>query len=195
MAAPPNKEEPSQQNPQLPRKLPPIPKGHIIQKRSLTTRRAPSDSQSHRLYITARTPFRSITTRVRKQLNKSLRTASSTNPQSFTNRLSKQLPPVPLHDRINAIQNSQGSGIGLENTREVIVIGTGRAIEKVVNIAAFFQGQGDVEVRLRTGSVGALDEVVDKGEGEEDDGLGGTGGQEGIRERMVSCLEVGFRLK
>jgi ribonuclease P/MRP protein subunit POP7 len=97
---------------------------------------------------------------------------------------------LPLSARIQTIQNSQGSGIGLENAREVVVIGTGRTIEKVVNVAAFFQGQGDCDVRLNTGSMGAVDEIMEQ---DEDDGGGGGIGE--MRERMVSCLEVSIRLK
>ena len=61
---------------------------------------------------------------------------------------------------------------------EVLVKGTGRAIAKVLDLAGWFQQRGDVYVvRLRTGSVGAVDDVeIDEskilstgGEGEEMD--------------------------
>ena len=79
------------------------------------------------------------------------------------------------------------AGIGLQDAGEVLVLGTGRAIEKVVNVASFFQKQRDCAVQLRTTSVGAVDDVVV--DGEEDFP------SEDVRARMVSCLEVSIKLR
>ncbi|KAK8104868.1 uncharacterized protein PG998_011901 [Apiospora kogelbergensis] len=165
-------------------KLPPIPKGATVH-RNLIGPRQPSTSKAFRLYINPKTPFRSITTRVRKQLNKILRTASAVNPQASTAQIAKR--GFQLDRRIHALQHTAGSGIGLEDGREVIVLGTGRAIEKVLSVAAFFQGQKDCEVRLRTTSVSAIDEVLAGG----DDN---AGEREEARARMVSCLQARIRL-
>lgn len=43
---------------------------------------------------------------------------------------------------------------------EVWIKGTGRAVEKVLGLAEFFRRTGDVRVRLRTGSVWAVDDVI-----------------------------------
>jgi ribonuclease P/MRP protein subunit POP7 len=153
-------------------------------------RREPSSQAAHHIYVNARSPFRSVTTRVRKQLNKSLRTASSTHPQSLTNTVASKNHLAPLSSRIQALHKGPEDGIALQRAREVVVVGAGKAIEKVVNVAAFFQGQGDVEVTLRTGSLGAVDELVP---GDEEDN--GPGFSVGERERMVSCLEVTIRLR
>lgn len=51
----------------------------------------------------------------------------------------------------------QASG---KEPEEVILKATNRAIEKALGLGVFFQGQGDVRVRLRTGSVGAVDDIV-----------------------------------
>ena len=69
---------------------------------------------------------------------------------------------------------------------EVILKGTGKAIERVLGMVVYWQGQQDVEVRVRTGSVGAVDDIVERGDGE---GIGES------RLRMVSCLEVGISLR
>ena len=74
---------------------------------------------------------------------------------------------------------------------EVVIKGTGKAIEKVVRLAAWWQGQSDVKVTVRTASVGAVDDVVERGEGEGE----GEGMVEESRIRRVSCLEVGIRLR
>lgn len=70
---------------------------------------------------------------------------------------------------------------------EVTVKGTGKAIEKVLRLAMYFQGQDDVTVKLRTTSVGAIDDVVSK-DGDEDV-------VEESRIRRTSCLEVAINLR
>ena len=70
---------------------------------------------------------------------------------------------------------------------EVVVKATGKAIEKALQVALHFQGQEDCSVRLRTGSVGAVDDVIAK------DGL-----EEDVPEtriRRTSMLEVGITLR
>ena len=47
-----------------------------------------------------------------------------------------------------------------KESEEVILKATGRAIEKALGLGVFFQGQGDVRVRLRTGSVGTVDDII-----------------------------------
>ncbi|KAI2634993.1 Rpp20 subunit of nuclear RNase MRP and P-domain-containing protein [Hypomontagnella submonticulosa] len=179
-----------------PAKLPPIPKGATVRRRPIPTR-TPSTHASKRIYITAKTPFRSVTARVRKQLDKNLRGASSSN-KAFTNRLAGN-KTASLDERVRAIQRhssstskksggGSGTGIGLEDAGEVVVLGTGRAIQKVVEVALFFQKQADCIVQLRTSSVGAIDDVVQEGDGE-----WGDDGEE--RVRMMSSLEASIRLR
>ncbi|KAI1506023.1 Rpp20 subunit of nuclear RNase MRP and P-domain-containing protein [Biscogniauxia marginata] len=173
------------------KKLAPIPKGTTIRRRPIPSR-ASSTSSARRIYVTAKTPFRSVTTRVRKQLDKYLREASSSN-KAFTNKLAGS-KNATLEDRVHAIQrqsrNGSSSGIGLENAGEVLVLGTGRAIQKVTEVALFFQNQPDCIVQLRTGSVGTVDDVVVEGAEDED-----FGSQPDERVRMMSCLEVSIKLR
>ncbi|KAI1486838.1 Rpp20 subunit of nuclear RNase MRP and P-domain-containing protein [Biscogniauxia mediterranea] len=170
-------------------KLPPIPKGTTIRRRPIPSR-ASSTSSSRRIYVTAKTPFRSVTTRVRKQLDRYLRQASSSS-KAFTNKLAGS-KNASLEDRVRAIQhqsrNGTTSGIGLEDAGEVLVLGTGRAIQKVTEVALFFQNQPDCVVQLRTGSVGTVDDIVVEGEE-------GFGGESDERVRMMSCLEVSIKLR
>ncbi|KAK8062053.1 hypothetical protein PG994_008419 [Apiospora phragmitis] len=152
-------------------KLPPIPKGATVH-RNLIGPRQPSTSKAVRLYITPKTPFRSVTTRVRKHLDKILRTASAANPhQSATAQIAKR--SFGLDRRIQALERHvAGAGVGLG----------------VLAVAAFFQGQKDCEVRLRTTSVPAVDEVLVGGDDNN------SGEREEARARMVSCLQVHIRL-
>lgn len=165
--------------------------------------RAPSTHAAHRIYINPKSPFRSVTARVRKQLDKNLRQASSAN-TSFTNRLAGR-KNASLDERVRAIQrhhhqqqNSSSGGnhgtVGLENSGEVLVLATGRAIERAVRVASFFQKQRDCIVQLRTSSIGAIDDVVAATKGEDDEEVP-FGGDEETRKRMVSCLEVSIKLR
>lgn len=57
----------------------------------------------------------------------------------------------------------KGNG-GRGREEEVILKATNRAIEKALGLAVFFQGQGDLRVRLRTGTVRAVDDLEVGGE-------------------------------
>lgn len=62
---------------------------------------------------------------------------------------------------------------------------TGKAIERLLGVALFFEKEEGIKVELRTTSVGAVDDVVEREGGEE------TGESQ---VRRTSCLEVGVRL-
>jgi len=58
----------------------------------------------------------------------------------------------------------------------VALKGTGKAIERVLGLAVFLQGEEDLRVRVRTGTVGVVDDVVVReGRGR---GVGREGGGE-----------------
>lgn len=86
-------------------------------------------------------------------------------------------------------KDGEGGEARGKRDEEVVIKGTGKAIEKVVRLAAWWGEQSDVVVEVRTGSVGAVDDVVLR------DGEEGNGEEEGSRVRRVSCLEVGVRLR
>ncbi|KAK4186333.1 Rpp20 subunit of nuclear RNase MRP and P-domain-containing protein [Podospora australis] len=68
---------------------------------------------------------------------------------------------------------------------DVVLIATGRAIQKAVDVGAYFTREQDLTVLARTRTVQAIDdiEMVDEDAEEEDS----------VRVRQVSCLEVGIR--
>lgn len=75
------------------------------------------------------------------------------------------------------------AGKGREgHQEEVTVKATGRAIEKALNVALWFQKQDDCKVVLRTGEVGAVDDIE-------------INGEESARVRKASVLEVGITLR
>ncbi len=87
---------------------------------------------------------------------------------------------------------------------EVILKATGRATEKVLGLALFFQGQDDCTVRLRTSSQGVIDDIIESTDptsanGAEDvEGNDEEGQEEELPEsriRKVSVVEVAITLK
>ncbi|KAI1112112.1 Rpp20 subunit of nuclear RNase MRP and P-domain-containing protein [Nemania sp. NC0429] len=175
------------------KKLPPIPKGATVRRRPVPSSPVASTSSARRIHVSAKTPFRSVTARVRKQLDKYLRQSASSR-ATFTNKLS-QKKNASLENRIRRIQEQSqntttgGLGLGLENSGEVLVIGTGRAIQKVTEVALFFQKQPDCIVQLRTGSVAVVDDVISH---DDDSGFGEDVTE---RARMMSSLEASIRLR
>lgn len=93
---------------------------------------------------------------------------------------------------------SNGKGKTKEKEKEEVLLkGTGRAIERVLELGLYFQGQDDVGVEVRTGTVGAVDDI-ERDEEEEEDGDGGKEEEENVPEarvRMVSFVEVALTLQ
>ena len=94
--------------------------------------------------------------------------------------------------------------------RSVLLLGTGHATTKLIQIAAWFQRQPGYVVAVRTRSSATVDDVFTvEVIGEEDDSVHGDDGDDGMdvdtpaaseprrstRRRNVNCLEVAVRLK
>ena len=87
------------------------------------------------------------------------------------------------------------SSVGKGKEAEAVVLkGTNRAIEKVLELALYFQGQDDCMVRLRTGSVSVVDDIVQE---EEEGGVEEVEGEAlpESRVRKISVVEVAVTLK
>ncbi|GJN69347.1 ribonuclease P/MRP, subunit POP7 [Purpureocillium lilacinum] len=178
------------------KKLPPIPKGSKVQKRPLTRRQLPSSSKTPVVYVSSSTPFMSAVRRVQKYLDRSLRNATAAAPRnaSLHARVEGLRRRAAAASATTASGQSRGSAAagGADGgddadpgATRVTVMGTGRAVEKVLGVAGWFEQKGDCVVALRTGTVGAVDDIVaENGEAEDES-----------RIRMVSCLEVVVSLK
>ncbi|KHO00277.1 Ribonuclease P/MRP, subunit POP7 [Metarhizium album ARSEF 1941] len=154
-------------------KNPPIPQGCKIQKRPLNRPQVPSSSKSPVIYISSHTPFLSAVSRVRKLLTKSLRNTAPAPKNASTSA------------RVEALQRSTNTAYGDASPMLVTVLGTGKAIEKTLSLASWFEQQGDCNVRLRTKTVGTVDDIIVQ-EGQ---------GHDLSRIRRVSCMEVVITLK
>ncbi|KAK2771926.1 hypothetical protein CKAH01_14137 [Colletotrichum kahawae] len=144
--------------------------GSKIQKRALPRSQQPVSSKSRLIYVSSSTPLMAVVSRVRKQLDRALKgNVPSTKGMSLPQRV----------DLLHRDGGTKAEG-------EAVVLGTGKAVEKVLSVAAWFEEQGDCVVEIRTRTVGTVDDVVV----EDDDGFGGEG-----RVRRVSCLEVTVKLR
>ncbi|KAI9813489.1 MAG: hypothetical protein M1832_006287 [Thelocarpon impressellum] len=124
-----------------PTKLPRLPKHARIQKRPLNHPAIPSPHTSAStqkvIYIATRTPFAAAVKRVRKFL-------------------------AHIEDRASASsRTSTKTGRKGKDEEEVVLKAASRAIERALGLAVFFQGQPDVRVRLRTGSVAVVDDIIE----------------------------------
>jgi ribonuclease P/MRP protein subunit POP7 len=146
-------------------------------------RQLPASASSRIIYVSSSTPFMSAVKRVRKKLNASLRASTSTRaaPRGAS-----------LHSRIEGLKrdadnSNKDKDKSKSETEAVTIMGTGKAVEKVVSLAGWFEQQGDCEVEIRTRTVGTVDDVVMASDEEE------AGGDS--RVRKMSCLEVSVRMK
>lgn len=121
-----------------------------------------------------------IVTRVRKALNNGPASVRS-------NSAGKGLPLAARVAALNFSSSSSDAG------HEVLLRGTGRAMAKTLNIAAYFQDQRDTRISLRTMTLEAVDDHVVDEDGAEDEG--GFAAEEETRVRMVNCLEVAVSLR
>ena len=108
-------------------------------------------SQRKVVYVSAKTPFISATKRVRKLLSeiekRTLGQASLLNDKSQSDK--QKLKSI-------AVKPSKPEAVYLR--------ATGRAIEKGLNLALYFQNQQDCRIELKTGTVGTVDDIVENEE-------------------------------
>ncbi|KAI9655849.1 MAG: hypothetical protein M1821_005284 [Bathelium mastoideum] len=164
-----------------PTKLPRLPRHAKITKRPLLRAPLPSpyaSAASHAgsktVYVTARTPVISAVKRVRGLLALAdQRAAQSEQAQSRgrgrQNRLGKGKVLEPEDER-------KGDRLRGEEAEEVVVKGTGRAIDTALRVAVWFLGHEEFKVVVRTGSVGTVDDVEAGDVGRKRKGKGEKGG-------------------
>ncbi|KAG8624579.1 hypothetical protein KVT40_007646 [Elsinoe batatas] len=180
-----------------PTKLRPLPSGYRATKRPLLRPPLPSPYSSSQkiVYISPSTPFMSATKRVLKLLDKADKRAT----QSALDTVRKgRRDHRPQKGRGHGQEDLAGRGeldeaarkAGEEEGGEVVVKGTGRAIEKALGVGGWFQQRDGYRVRIKTGSIGAVDDVVETEEGVGDDDAAGVDEVPSARMRWASTVEV-----
>lgn len=139
------------------------------------------------IYVGTKSPFMSVVSRARKALNNGpggLRANSSSKGLPLAARV------AALSTGITSTERQAEDG---DRAEEVLIRGSGRAMAKTLEVAAWFTRESDVLVSLRTMSLEAVDDVVvDEDDAEAE---GGFAAEEETRVRMVNCLEVGLSLR
>ncbi|MCJ1308286.1 hypothetical protein MMC25_001939 [Agyrium rufum] len=135
-----------------PTKLQRLPSNARIEKRPILHPAIPSpytNSQNPKVvYISTKTPFVSAVKRVRKLLSL----------MEKRNMGKIDLVDGPGMDK----QKLKALGKRSKRSEEVLLKATSRAIEKALSLGLYFQGQGDCRIRIRTGGVSVIDDIVQK---------------------------------
>ncbi len=164
--------------------------GSTLRKRPLIRRPLPASSKDRIIYVSSSTPFMAAAKRVRKQLDRSLKSGGSS--QAARKNAS-------LHARIESLKRDVERGARSARSANdeygatVTLLGTGKAVEKTLSLASWFEQQADCHVAVRTRTVATVDDISaaaveggsDAVEQEEDES----------RLRRLSCLEVVVSLK
>ncbi|OJD37546.1 ribonuclease p mrp subunit pop7 protein [Diplodia corticola] len=140
----------------VPLKLPRLPAHADVQKRPLMHPPIPSPYKSSDspkiVYVGTKTPFISAVKRVRSLLKEADKRAT----QSALSQKKHRQRGDPILAAAKASIDKEGPQEG------VTIKATGKAIEKATELALFFQQQEDCRVTLRTGTVDAIDDIVEK---------------------------------
>ena len=129
--------------------------------------------------MSTRSPFMATITRIQKTL---LHSRSEARPAPKN---------ANLESRIAYLEKNVDEG---QEQRRVTVVGTGRAIEKVVGVAGWFDDKPQFGVEMRTKSIAAVDDVVPVQDEDDDDDNDEGIEEESSRVRRVSALEVTIAL-
>ena len=150
----------------------PIPGAHVTKRPLIHPTIAPPRTGSRVqkvVYLRSSTPFISAVKRVRGYLKEVDKRSMGTIDLSNSSLSDREL--------------IASAGKGRDGPQEEVVVkATGRAIERALNVALWFQKQDDCKVVIRTGEVGAVDDIE-------------IDGEESARVRKASVLEVGITLR
>ncbi|GAB7353487.1 hypothetical protein MBLNU459_g3938t1 [Dothideomycetes sp. NU459] len=162
-------------------KLPRLPKNVTVSKRPLLRPAIPSPysgSGSQKVvYISSRTPFMSAVKRVQKLLHQ-VEARAAQSAAATTGSRKRKYGASEEGDRIAqtaaALAAQQQHNKDRDQQREVVMKATGKAIEKALGLALWFQQREGFGVRIETGSIGAIDDIVpveggSRGDGNDED--------------------------
>ena len=124
--------------------------------------------QKKTIYISSKTPFLSAVKGAEKLLHLSdkrlVQSATTLAKQNHSKGRGKRKRGGGDEDEIleiaEAVERQKRRKNGGEGGEEVVLKGTGKAIQKVMELGLWFQQREEYAVRLRTGSVAAIDDLT-----------------------------------
>ena len=90
-----------------------------------------------------------------------------------------------------ARHTTEDTSVTVSTPEEIVIKGTGKAIEKTLRLGLYLQSQDDVNVQVRTGTVSAIDDINTDDISNGDD----PGDIPEARIRHTSMVEIGVSLK
>ncbi|CAD0109508.1 unnamed protein product [Aureobasidium uvarum] len=109
------------------------------------------------VYVSTKTPFMSAVKRVQKLLAQ----AEKRLAQSAADQVSNRPKYSHTNDDITDIERVAATMAARKHDQDEIVLkATGKAIAKALSLALWFQQRIEYSVRIETGTVGAIDDIV-----------------------------------
>lgn len=146
----------------------------------------PASSKDRTIYVSSTMPFMSAVKRVRKQLDRCLKSGGSSQAARKNASLHARIESL-RRDVEKSAQNGENSA-NEEYGAAVTLMGTGKAVEKTLSVASWFEQEPDCRVTVRTRTVATVDDLTaasDQPDQQDDES----------RLRRLSCLEVVVSLK
>ena len=136
---------------------------------------SPHSSDPKVVYISAKTPFVSTIKRVRKQLELIDKRAMGNV---------SLLGPGGDKKKIMATGKQEG------RNEAVTLKATGKAIERAIDLGLYFQEQDDLKIRIETGTLTVVDDIVENEGPDAEEGLAPSGDLPETQIRSLPVLEV-----
>lgn len=197
---------PAQPGDRQPQKLSKLPKGAKIHKRPLLHPAIPSPytsagaSTQKTIYVSTKTPFMAAVKRVKSLLShvekRGMQAELARGRGRGGSRGGRRGEGRMFQVRRDEPSPEQSANHAREE--EVMLKATGRAVDKALSVALFLQSLGDLNVQVRTGSVGAIDDIdadMVEEEAERHDNEGESQELPESRVRMTSVIEIAVSLK
>ncbi|KAK6515352.1 hypothetical protein TWF506_007694 [Arthrobotrys conoides] len=136
-----------------------LPKNAKLVKRQLPRPLPPSrlSADPKTVYVSTRSPFVSTVKRVRKAL--AVFKDQSKVSVASGGRQKRAFQRRQEHSGHNKVGPATATAITDDKSKYVTIKATGKAIEKVLGLGLYFQGQKDTSVEIRTGTIETTDDV------------------------------------
>lgn len=142
------------------------------------------------VYVSMKTPFMSAVKRVQKLLAQ----AEKRLAQSAADQVSNRPKYSHANDEITDIERVAATMAANKHDQDEIVLkATGKAIAKALSLALWFQQRVEYNVRIETGTVGAIDDIVPPEDAPEDEDQNMKDEEEDIPEsriRFASTIQI-----